>query len=150
MPGWDSPANAPLAQLVESIRLISERSPVQARQGARFTLTGAYSIRKSFTIATQVSVREDMRPFFRILKTTIYMGHGITGRIKEISKAVVKQVMNTLRMAFMAILVVAAILALSYWFEDPLKRAVFLLGGASVILYVIIKILAVKSYGDEE
>lgn len=78
------------------------------------------------------------------------MGHGITGRIKEISKAVVKQVMNTLRMTFMAILVVAAILALSYWFEDPLKRAVFLLGGASVILYVIIKILAVKSYGDEE
>ena len=113
-------------------------------------LTGAYSIRKSVIIATQVSVREDMRPFFRILKTTIYMGHGITGRIKEISKAVVKQVMNTLRMAFMAILVVAAILALSYWFEDPLKRAVFLLGGASVILYVIIKILAVKSYGDEE
>lgn len=100
--------------------------------------------------ATQVSVREDMRPFFRFLKTTIYMGHGITGRIKEISKAVVKQLMNTLRMAFMAILVVAAILALSYWFEDPLKRAVFLLGGASVILYVIIKILAVKSYGDEE
>ena len=48
------------------------------------------------------------------------------------------------------LLVVAAILALSYWFEDPLKRAVFLLGGASVILYVIIKILAVKSYGDEE
>ena len=43
------------------------------------------------------------------------MGHGITGRIKEISKAVVKQLMNTLRMAFMAILVVAAILALSYW-----------------------------------
>ena len=53
-------------------------------------------------------------------------------------------------MAFMAILVVAAILALSYWFEDTLKRAVFLLGGASVILNVIIKILAVKSYGDEE
>lgn len=25
-------------------------SPVQARQGARFTLTGAYSIRKSVTI----------------------------------------------------------------------------------------------------
>lgn len=47
------------------------------------------------------------------------MGHGITGRIKEISKAVVKQLMNTLRMAFMAILVVAAILALSYWFETP-------------------------------
>ena len=78
------------------------------------------------------------------------MGHGITGRIKEISKAVVKQLMNTLRMAFMAILVVAAILALSYWFEDHLKRAVFLLGRASVILYVILKILAVKSYGDEE
>ena len=74
------------------------------------------------------------------------MEHGITGRIKEISKAVVKQVINTLRMAFMAILVVAAILALNYWFEDPLKRAVFLLGGASVILYVIIKILAVKSF----
>ena len=53
------------------------------------------------------------------------MEHGITGRIKEISKAVVKQVINTLRMAFMAILVVAAILALNYWFEDPLKRAVF-------------------------
>ena len=47
------------------------------------------------------------------------MEHGITGRIKEISKAVVKQVINTLRMAFMAILVVAAILALNYWFEDP-------------------------------
>lgn len=39
-------------------------SPVQARQGARFTPRGAYSIRKSVTIATQVSVREDMRPFF--------------------------------------------------------------------------------------
>ena len=62
--GPERRANAPLAQLVESIRLISERSPVQARQGARFTPRGAYSInRKSVTIATQVSVREDMRPF---------------------------------------------------------------------------------------
>lgn len=34
--GVDSPANAPLAQLVESIRLITGRSLVQAQQGARF------------------------------------------------------------------------------------------------------------------
>ena len=125
--------------------------PVRVRIHPPFAERRLFNQQKiSHNFATQVSVREDMRTFFRILKTTIYMGHGITGRIKEISKAVVKQVMNTLRMAFMAILVVAAILALSYWFEDPLKRAVFLLGGASVILYVIIKILAVKSYGDEE
>lgn len=45
--GPERRANAPLAQLVESIRLISEKSPVQARQGARFTPRGAYSIRKS-------------------------------------------------------------------------------------------------------
>lgn len=42
--GVDSPANAPLAQLVSSNALIRRRSLVQAQQGARFTPRGALFI----------------------------------------------------------------------------------------------------------
>lgn len=148
MPGWDSPANAPLAQLVESIRLISERSSVQARQGARFTLTGAYSIRKSVTFANQVSVREDMRPFFRILKTTIYMIKRNQAWFWKIFRAIKSIIIFTFRMVLATILGLASIVAIFEWNEKPSHIHLLIFGIVSV--FVVINQIVIMTYESEK
>lgn len=148
MPGWDSPANAPLAQLVESIRLISERSPVQARQGARFTPRGAYSIRKSVTIATQVSVREDMRPFFRFLKTTIYMIKRNQAWFWKIFRAIKSIIIFTFRMVLATILGLASIVAIFEWNEKPSHIHLLIFGIVSV--FVVINQIVIMTYESDK
>lgn len=148
MPGWDSPANAPLAQLVESIRLISERSPVQARQGARFTPRGAYSIRKSVTIATQVSVREDMRPFFRILKTTIYMIKRNQAWFWKIFRAIKSIIIFSIRMIAATVLGLISIVSIFEWYEKPLNIHLLIL--AIISIFIVVHQIVIMTYESEK
>ena len=141
-------ANAPLAQLVESIRLISERSPVQARQGARFTPRGAYSIRKSVTIATQVSVREDMRPFFRFLKTTIYMIKRNQAWFWKVFRAIKSIIIFSLRMIAATVLGLMSIVSIFEWYEKPLNIHLLIL--AIISIFIVVHQIVIMTYESEK
>lgn len=147
--GPERRANAPLAQLVESIRLISERSPVQARQGARFTPRGAYSIKENQSqFATQVSVREDMRPFFRILKTTIYMIKRNQAWFWKIFRAIKSIIIFSLRMIAATVLGLISIVSIFEWYEKPLNIHLLILGMISI--FIVVHQIVLMTYESEK
>ena len=125
-------------------------SPVQARQGARFTPRGAYSInRKSVTFfSTQVSVREDMRPFFRILKTTIYMMKRNQAWFWKIFRAIKSIIIFSLRMIAATILGLISIVSIFEWYDKPFNIHLLILGIISV--FIVVHQIVIMTYESEK
>ena len=137
MPGWDSPANAPLAQMVRAFR-VAGSSPAG----------GAYSIRKSATIATQVSVREDMRPFFRFLKTTIYMIKRNQAWFWKIFRAIKSIIIFSLRMIAATVLGLMSIVSIFEWYEKPLNIHLLIL--AIISIFIVVHQIVIMTYESEK
>ena len=150
MPRWDSPANAPLAQLVESIRLISERSPVQARQGARFTPRGAYSIRKS---KSQFLQRRS--PSVRIWGLFTSRNLNQQNMIKrnqawlwKIFRAIKSITIFTFRMVLATVLGLMSIMSIFEWYDKPFNIHLLILGIISV--FIVVHQIVIMTYESEK
>ena len=124
-------------------------SPVRVRQGARFTPNGCLFNQKiSHNFATQVSVREDMRPFFRILKTTIYMIKRNQAWFWKIFRAIKSIIIFTFRMVLATVLGLASIVAIFEWNEKPSHIHLLIFGIVSV--FVVINQIVIMTYESDK
>jgi hypothetical protein len=98
--------------------------------------------------ATQVSVREDMRPFFRILKTTIYMIKRNQAWFWKIFRAIKSITIFTFRMVLATILGLASIVAIFEWNEKPSHIHLLIFGIVSV--FVVINQIVIMTYESEK
>ena len=98
--------------------------------------------------ATQVSVREDMRPFFRILKTTIYMIKRNQAWFWKIFRAIKSIIIFTFRMVLATILGLASIVAIFEWNEKPSHIHLLIFGIVSV--FVVINQIVIMTYESEK
>lgn len=142
-------ANAPLAQLVESIRLISERSPVQARQGARFTPRGAYSIRKSVTILQRRS--PSVRIWGLFTSRNLNQQHMIKRNqawFWKIFRAIKSIIIFSLRMIAATILGLISIVSIFEWYEKPLNIHLLIL--AIISIFIVVRQIVIMTYESEK
>ena len=145
MPGWDSPANAPLAQLVRAFG-VAGSSPA----GGTFHPNGCLFNQKiKVTIfATQVSVREDMRPFFRILKTTIYMIKRNQAWFWKIFRAIKSIIIFSLRMIAATVLGLMSIVSIFEWYEKPFNIHLLIL--AIISIFIVVHQIVIMTYESEK
>lgn len=123
--------------------------PVRVRIHPLFAERRLFNQQKiSHNFATQVSVREDMRPFFRILKTTIYMIKRNQAWFWKIFRAIKSIIIFTFRMVLATILGLASIVAIFEWNEKPSHIHLLIFGIVSV--FVVINQIVIMTYESEK
>ncbi len=98
--------------------------------------------------ATQVSVREDMRPFFRILKTTIYMIKRNQAWFWKIFRAIKSITIFTFRMVLATVLGLMSIVSIFEWYDKPFNIHLLILGIISV--FIVVHQIVIMTYESEK
>lgn len=98
--------------------------------------------------ATQVSVREDMRPFFRFLKTTIYMIKRNQAWFWKIFRAIKSIIIFSLRMIAATVLGLMSIVSIFEWYEKPLNIHLLIL--AIISIFIVVHQIVIMTYESEK
>lgn len=98
--------------------------------------------------ATQVSVREDMRPFSRILKTTIYMIKRNQAWFWKIFRAIKSVIVFSFRMISATILGLISIVSIFEWYEKPLNIHLLIL--AIISIFIVVHQIVIMTYESEK
>lgn len=98
--------------------------------------------------ATQVSVREDMRPFFRFLKTTIYMIKKNQAWLWKIFRAIKSIIIFSLRMVLATVLGLMSIVSIFEWYDKPFNIHLLILGIISV--FIVVHQIVIMTYESEK
>lgn len=96
----------------------------------------------------QVSVREDMRPFFRILKTTIYMIKRNQAWFWKIFRAIKSITIFTFRMVLATVLGLMSIVSIFEWYDKPFNIHLLILGIISV--FIVVHQIVIMTYESEK
>ena len=96
----------------------------------------------------QVSVREDMRPFFRILKTTIYMIKRNQAWFWKIFRAIKSITIFTFRMVLATVLGLMSIVSIFAWYDKPFNIHLLILGIISV--FIVVHQIVIMTYESEK
>lgn len=123
--------------------------PVRVRIHPLFAERRLFNQQKiSHNFATQVSVREDMRPFSRILKTTIYMIKRNQAWFWKIFRAIKSIIIFSLRMIAATILGLISIVSIFEWYEKPLNIHLLIL--AIISIFIVVHQIVIMTYESEK
>lgn len=123
--------------------------PVRVRIHPPFAERRLFNQQKiSHNFATQVSVREDMRPFSRILKTTIYMIKRNQAWFWKIFRAIKSIIIFSLRMIAATILGLISIVSIFEWYEKPLNIHLLIL--AIISIFIVVHQIVIMTYESEK
>lgn len=123
--------------------------PVRVRIHPPFAERRLFNQQKiSHNFATQVSVREDMRPFFRILKTTIYMIKRNQAWLWKIFRAIKSITIFTFRMISATVLGLISIVSIFEWYEKPLNIHLLIL--AIISIFIVVHQIVIMIYESDK
>lgn len=123
--------------------------PVRVRIHPLFAERRLFNQQKiSHNFATQVSVREDMRPFFRFLKTTIYMIKRNQAWLWKIFRAIKSITIFSLRMIAATVLGLISIVSIFEWYEKPLNIHLLIL--AIISIFIVVRQIVIMTYESEK
>lgn len=123
--------------------------PVRVRIHPPFAERRLFNQQKiSHNFATQVSVREDMRPFFRILKTTIYMIKRNQAWFWKIFRAIKSIIIFSLRMIAATVLGLISIVSIFEWYEKPFNIHLLIL--AIISIFIVVHQIVIMTYESEK
>lgn len=123
--------------------------PVRVRIHPPFAERRLFNQQKiSHNFATQVSVREDMRPFFRILKTTIYMIKRNQAWLWKIFRAIKSITIFTFRMISATVLGLISIVSIFEWYEKPLNIHLLIL--AIISIFIVVHQIVIMTYESDK
>lgn len=123
--------------------------PVRVRIHPLFAERRLFNQQKiSHNFATQVSVREDMRPFFRFLKTTIYMIKRNQAWLWKIFRAIKSITIFSLRMIAATVLGLISIVSIFEWYEKPINIHLLIL--AIISIFIVVRQIVIMTYESEK
>ena len=123
--------------------------PVRVRIHPLFAEMRLFNQQKiSHNFATQVSVREDMRPFFRFLKTTIYMIKRNQAWLWKIFRAIKSITIFSLRMIAATVLGLISIVSIFEWYEKPINIHLLIL--AIISIFIVVRQIVIMTYESEK
>lgn len=89
-----------------------------------------------------------MRPFFRILKTTIYMIKRNQAWFWKIFRAIKSVIIFSLRMIAATVLGLISIVSIFEWYEKPLNIHLLILGVISI--FIVVHQIVIMTYESDK